>query len=102
MNDDELKKWQAKTRRRLEAEMAAAEANRRAAAKRNPNRAEHQLFVKHLIEIRLERHLTQQQLAKRVGIGQPALARIESGKGNPGLNTLLAIAKALNVNLMLE
>jgi transcriptional regulator with XRE-family HTH domain len=33
---------------------------------------------------------------------QSAIARIESGHGNPTLKTLLAIAKALDVDLMLE
>jgi transcriptional regulator with XRE-family HTH domain len=33
---------------------------------------------------------------------QPAIARIERGHGNPSLRTLLAMAKALDADLVLK
>jgi DNA-binding XRE family transcriptional regulator len=51
---------------------------------------------------RRKARLTQVDLAKKVGMSQSALARIESGKGNPKLSTLLGIAAALNVELGLR
>ena len=102
MDDAELKRWQAETRRRLKADMLAAAADHQSAVQRDPHHAARQTFLNNLVEIRLRQHLTQHQLAKRAGMTQPVLARIESGKGNPGLNTLLAIAKALQVDLVLK
>lgn len=61
-----------------------------------------QLFLVSLIVARQKKGLSQAGLARLLNKQQPAIARIESGKGNPGLNTLLSIAKALDVNLMLE
>jgi DNA-binding XRE family transcriptional regulator len=88
----------------LQAEAMAAVERDLAEAKR-ANDALHNArayFLLLLVEARLHKGLSQTELAKRVGLRQPAMARIESGRGNPGLRTLLAIAKALDVTLMLE
>jgi len=68
----------------------------------DPLRAERKMFLLSLIEARLRKHWSQAKLAKRLNMQQSAISRIESGKGNPGLNTLLAIAKALDVHLVIE
>lgn len=40
--------------------------------------------------------LTQEQLAEQVGVSQPAIAQIETGKiKNPGVDVLIALAGAL-------
>ena len=49
-----------------------------------------------LKRLRLERGLTQMQLAKKLHMKQPHLAMLESGaKPNPSLETLRRLAKAL-------
>jgi predicted transcriptional regulator len=52
-----------------------------------------------LIEIRLNKGLTQAQLAKKIGTKQSAIARLESGNYNPTINFLKRIAEALNLKL---
>jgi DNA-binding XRE family transcriptional regulator len=59
-------------------------------------------FLITLIRARQHQNLSQAALAERLGLQQPAIARIESGRGNPSLNTLLAIARELDVTLVLE
>jgi len=48
---------------------------------------------------RTERGLTQEELAKRVGLSRPYLARLEIGRHNAPVLTLATIAKALKVPL---
>ncbi len=48
---------------------------------------------------RENRGLTQQELAKRVGISKPYLSQIETGKRQGTIETLSAIARALGVPL---
>lgn len=43
--------------------------------------------------------LSQRDLAKKCGMQQPALARIETGKVVPKLNTLIKIAETVGVNI---
>jgi len=50
---------------------------------------------------REHRGLTQQELADRVGISKPYLSQIESGKRQGTVETLSAIARALDVSLEL-
>ena len=52
-----------------------------------------------LIKRRLEKGFTQQELAKRVGTKQSAIARLESGTYNPSLNLLKKVTHALNARL---
>lgn len=48
--------------------------------------------------MRRDRHLTQVQLAKRIGTDASYVARLETGKiGSPGLESLRRIAEALEV-----
>lgn len=49
-----------------------------------------------LRRIRSEAELTQTQLAKRVGISQPTLARLENGAQNTTLKTLTQLCRALH------
>ncbi|MBI3950815.1 MAG: helix-turn-helix transcriptional regulator [Acidobacteria bacterium] len=50
-------------------------------------------------QARLQAGLTQTELAERTGIKRPNIARIESGKHCPSLDTLEKIAEALNVTV---
>lgn len=52
-----------------------------------------------LIKRRLEKGLTQQELAKRVGTKQSAIARLESGTYNPSLDFLKKVTEALDARL---
>src|SRR3989338_7750252 len=61
-------------------------------------------IAKMVVGARKESHLTQLQLAERVGTTQSVISRIESGKGSwiPSLDTLIRIAAALNMRLTLN
>lgn len=50
-------------------------------------------------KLREARHLSQADLAAKVGTKQPAIARIESGRGVPRLDFLQRIASALGARL---
>lgn len=54
-------------------------------------------FGRNVRKIRLEKDLTQEELAEGAGISQVQIARIESGKINTSISTVVAIAKALGV-----
>ncbi len=56
-------------------------------------------LVEKLIKKRIERGLTQEQLAKRIGTKQSAVSRLESGNYNPTLSFLQKIAEALDSRL---
>jgi transcriptional regulator with XRE-family HTH domain len=55
-----------------------------------------------LIRLRLEKNMTQTDLANKSGLKQSAIARLESEEVLPKLNTLLKLAKALNANINLN
>ena len=46
--------------------------------------------------------MTQQQLAEKTGIDQAAISRIESGRGNPTLDTLQALAEGVGADVAVE
>lgn len=52
-----------------------------------------------IIRLRLQRGLTQQQLAKRVGAHQSSIARLESGAAPPRLSFLRRVVHALGGKL---
>ncbi|MDZ7664150.1 MAG: helix-turn-helix transcriptional regulator [Desulfotignum sp.] len=43
--------------------------------------------------------LTQEELAARAGIKQPALARLEKPDANPGIGTLKKLADAMGITI---
>ena len=55
-----------------------------------------------LIEARVERGYSQRQLASRSGIKQSAIARMESLKSIPRLDTVIRVAKALGVVISVD
>ena len=57
------------------------------------------VFAERLKELRKEAHLTQVELAKRLGIGQSSYADWERGKKNPTQENLIKIAQFFNVPL---
>jgi len=56
-------------------------------------------FINHIAKIRLEKGMTQNELADIVGLHQSAIARFESGESNPALKTILKIVGALDQSL---
>ena len=46
--------------------------------------------------------LTQQELAERAGTSQSAVARLEAGQGNPGLDTIRRLVAAAGFDLRLS
>jgi transcriptional regulator with XRE-family HTH domain len=52
-----------------------------------------------MIELRRRRGLTQEDLAEVIGVLAPNYARIEQGRQNVTLDTLVKIARALNVRV---
>ncbi len=60
------------------------------------------LIAKTVIEKRLEKGLTQSELAKKVGTKQSAISRLESGNYNPSISFLEKVAKALDMHLIIS
>jgi DNA-binding XRE family transcriptional regulator len=54
-----------------------------------------------LIKYRMDHGFTQQQLAERVGTSYSQISRIESGRQKTNLDTLLRIARALDLKVEL-
>jgi DNA-binding XRE family transcriptional regulator len=52
--------------------------------------------------LRIERGLTQQQLAERAGTKQPNIARFESGKNDPRLSFLRRLGHALGYEVQVQ
>lgn len=63
-----------------------------------------ELFIKKvgekIVELRKERGLTQLDFAEKLGIEDSALRRIEKGRTNPTLKTLLKICAELEVDVV--
>ncbi len=55
-----------------------------------------------LIKLRLDRNMTQKDLADKTGLKQSAVARLESEEVLPKLDTLLKLAKALDASINLN
>jgi len=55
-----------------------------------------------LIKKRLQRGLTQKDLARRIGTKQASISRFESGTYNPSLGFMYKIADALNARLKIS
>lgn len=55
-------------------------------------------LIRELIDLRIKRGLSQRELARRAGMQQPTLARVESGK-TASLRTLRRVANALNADV---
>ena len=55
-------------------------------------------FAEKLKSLREEQRLFQRDLAKNMGLTQPAIAKYESGDREPDLDTLIAFAKYFKVS----
>ena len=63
-----------------------------------------QEIIARLVEARLEKGISQSELARMIGTQRSNICRLESGAQNPSLDTVLKIADALGMtaSLMLE
>jgi len=59
-------------------------------------------IIRAVLDARIKRGITQAQLAKRVGTTQSAIARFESGEGNPTLDFLVKISDALGKHIVMK
>ena len=59
-------------------------------------------IVQALIDARVSSGLTQSELAKKTGIAQGDISKIENGNGNPSIKTLKRLAEGMGKNLKIE
>jgi ribosome-binding protein aMBF1 (putative translation factor) len=56
-------------------------------------------IIRAILDARIRKGLTQAELARRAGTTQSAIARFESGAGNPTLDFLSKVSIAVNARL---
>ncbi|HVX47986.1 MAG TPA: helix-turn-helix transcriptional regulator [Candidatus Saccharimonadales bacterium] len=98
MDKEVVKRLQAEAMAKLEADLAKAEAD----TKVDLVKGERRVLGFEVARLRYKRNISQAKLAVKAGVRQADISRIEGGKANPSLNTLLKITKALGADLMLE
>lgn len=59
-------------------------------------------IVRQIMDKRLERGISQKDLAKKIGTKQSAISRLESGRYNPTLSFLKKISDALDSKLEIK
>ncbi|MDO8638971.1 MAG: helix-turn-helix transcriptional regulator [Candidatus Daviesbacteria bacterium] len=59
-------------------------------------------IIQAVIDARINKGITQQKLAKKMGTTQSAIARLESGNANPSVSFLQKLAQALNSKLEIK
>ncbi|OGJ38661.1 MAG: hypothetical protein A2182_00020 [Candidatus Pacebacteria bacterium RIFOXYA1_FULL_38_18] len=55
-----------------------------------------------MIDKRLEKKMTQKDLADKIGTKQSAISRLESGDANPSFKFLKKVAKAFDAKLVIQ
>ena len=58
--------------------------------------------IRAVLDARVKREMTQEDLAKKVGTKQSVISRLESGRANPSVGFLKKLAKAFNANLEIK
>lgn len=56
------------------------------------------IFQKRIKEMRMLCHLTQREMAEKLGISQPSYIRYENGSSEPTLENLVKIAEIFDVS----
>lgn len=59
-------------------------------------------LIRAVIDARLKKGLTQEDLAEKIGTKQSVISRLESGNANPSFAFLKRIAQALNFHLEIK
>jgi DNA-binding XRE family transcriptional regulator len=60
------------------------------------------LVANRVVSYRAEHGLSQAELGKRLGMAQPAVARLESGDREPSLATLARLARRLGIEFHID
>ncbi len=68
----------------------------------NPVLEAQKALISSIVSLRQSQNITQQQLSDLSGVKQPVIARLETGKTDPQLSTLLKLLTSLNVKLELK
>lgn len=58
--------------------------------------------IKAMVEARISKNLTQQQLAERTGINQADISKLENGTRNPSIKLLKRLADGMDMALKIE
>lgn len=58
--------------------------------------------IRSVIQKRMEKNMSQNDLAKKIGTRQSAISRLESGNANPSLRFLQKLASALGTKLVIS
>lgn len=56
-------------------------------------------MIQAVIDARVKKGVSQEELAQRIGTKQSVISRLESGRANPSLGFLKRLAQALNTHL---
>ena len=59
-------------------------------------------LIEALIKARVQKNMTQEKLARKIGVAQSALARFESGRINPRLSFLKKVTHGLGLTLTVK
>ena len=59
-------------------------------------------IIRAMIDARIANNLTQKELAKRTGIDQGDISKLEKGTRNPSLKLLKRLADGMNMDLKIE
>lgn len=59
-------------------------------------------IIQALIDARVKKKLSQEELAKRMGTGQAAISRLENANANPSLSLMKRLAHAIGMKLKIE
>ena len=61
-----------------------------------------QVIISKIVQVRLEKELSQTQLAKLTGMHRSNICRIESGRQNISIDTLIRVFDALGKDISIE
>ena len=59
-------------------------------------------FAATLLRYRAEHELSQRALAKKLGVSQPRVVKLESGEHNPEIDTLINAVRCLGIEFVLD
>lgn len=59
-------------------------------------------LIRAVLDKRLKKKMSQAELAKKLGTGQSAISRLESGEANPSFKFLQKLAQALGARLRIS